>query len=447
MKKRDVLFRIAFLAASLAFTSCQPKAPVPETLIQTAVLSFSESPKPTPTETPGTEVPFSNGELIMSDSFEPGSPLCLTEPVTNSFSASCSDNALSILQADGRRKVDILTMRDLPIELESLSLEAEMLSIASEKAKSDQNNYGLYFEDESGQLQAVRLTSQYFSFETWSRNGEAKIEKKTNVAFSPSIKSAGQKNTLRLDCSSDGCDFFANGSLAGRAPFRISGRTKKVGLFAQSNWDQQFGKVEIRNLTVKKLDGGVESGQSFSIEDPLTSASGVFTGTGLSGAFSKYDAEGFHFSPVIPYGYYGVKGGPALGDVSVSATVKIEVDPGVSGSRFAGLVCRSSLDGMVMAVIRSDGTYSIYRDTPKQPFALLAQRTSDVILPGRAGNKLRLDCVGDQITFYINGAQVESLTSTRYGLRFGRAGLFTKAGGIPNPDIIIFSDFSITEIR
>ena len=100
-----------------------------------------------------------------------------------------------------------------------------------------------------------------------------------------------------------------------------------------------------------------------------------------------------------------------------------------------------------MAVIRADGTYSIYRDTPRQPFALLAQKASSAILPGLAENKLRLDCIGDQITFFINGAQVESLTNTRYELRYGRAGLFTKAGGTPEPDAIIFSDFSITEIR
>jgi hypothetical protein len=447
MKKGLDLFRFSFLAACVVFSACQPKAPQPESLIQTPALSSSESTSPTPGETPNPETPVSHGKLLISDDFEASGSLCLAEPVTKPFSTNCSENALTILQADGRRKVDILMMRELPVELGSFSLEVETLSVSSEKSKSDQNNYGLYFEDESGQIQAVRLISQYFRFETWLKDGEVKVEEKTNLAFSPSIKSAGQSNILRLDCSAIGCDFFANGSLAGRVLIGISSKTKNVGLFAGSNWDQQFGKVEFKNLRVFKLDGGLENAQPISIRDPLTSGSEVFAGTGLSGAFNKYEADGFHFSPVIPYGYYGVKGGPGLGDMTVGVTIRMEISPGVSGSRYAGLTCRSSLEGMVMAVIRVDGTYSIYRDTPRQPFALLAQKASNMILTGYAENKLRLDCVGDQIEFYINGAKVESFTDKRYGLRFGRAGLFTKAGGISEPDAVVFSDFSITEIR
>jgi hypothetical protein len=125
----------------------------------------------------------------------------------------------------------------------------------------------------------------------------------------------------------------------------------------------------------------------------------------------------------------------------------MEIDPSGSSSRYAGLICRSSQDGMYMAVIRADGTYSIFRDTPQRPFALLAERKSDAILNGTTDNSLKLECIGDQINFYINGTQVESLTDMRYGLRFGRSGLFTKAGGDPLPDAIIFKDLRIEEIR
>jgi hypothetical protein len=99
-------------------------------------------------------------------------------------------------------------------------------------------------------------------------------------------------------------------------------------------------------------------------------------------------------------------------------------------------------------VIRSDGIYFIYRDTPSRPMALLARKSSDLIhTGGLAENRLRLDCVGSQLDFYINGSLEESLDDTRMGLNFGRAGLFTKAGGNPNPDAFIFSDFSVREIR
>ena len=120
----------------------------------------------------------------------------------------------------------------------------------------------------------------------------------------------------------------------------------------------------------------------YSITDPLTSPSEVFAGTGLSGAFNKYDADGFHFSPGDPLWILWGKRRTCAWRYVCQATIKMEVAPGVSGSRFAGLVCHSSLDGMITAVIRVDGTYSIYRDTPRQPFALLAQKASAAILPG-----------------------------------------------------------------
>ena len=447
MKKHPGLFQFLFLVSCLAVSACQPKVSQPESLIQTPALFSSESSEVSPTETPNPEPTEVHGELLISDDFESSSSLCKSETAASAFITNCSDNRLTINQSIGRRKVDILVMKELPSQLKSFSLEIETISASGEKAKSDQNNYGFYFIDEGGQYHALRLTAQYFNFETWSKNGEINIEEKTNLAFSPLIKSASQSNTLRLDCSATGCDFFANGNLAGRSPVGISDKAKAVGLFARSDWDQHFGQVEFKKLRVFSLGGDPLNTQLYSMEDPLTSGGQIFAGTGLSGAFNQYEADGFHFSPVIPFGYYGVKGGPALGDMSARVSLNMEISPGVSGSRYAGLVCRSSQEGMVMAVIRADGTYSIYRDTPKQPFALLAQKTSDTILPGLAENKLRLDCIGDQIKFYINEALVESLTDTRYGLRFGRAGLFTKAGGIPDPDAVIFRDFSITEIR
>lgn len=442
---REFLFLA--LTACLAIIACQPSVAQPETLIQTPVLPSSKPAEIVPTETPASEATEIHGEPVILDSFGNNSPLCMAEPGTSAFKLTCSGNELTIGRSKSLRKVDIFLFRDLPIQSGSFSLEVEALSTAAQGVKSDQNNYGYYFVDESGQYHALRLTAHYFEFETWSMNEEIKVEESTNLTFSPLIKSAGQSNALRLDCSTSGCDFFANGSLAGRIPIGINGKVKAIGLFAASGWNQQFGKVQFKNLQANTLPDEQNNNQPYHLEDSLSDSSTIFSGTGLSGAFNRYEADGFHFSPVIPYGHYAVKGGPALGDMSVSATVKMEVESGISGSRYAGVVCRSSQEGMVMAVIRADGTYTIYRDTSQRPFALLAEKSSAAILPGLVENKLRLDCIGDQINFYINDTQVESLTDMRYGLRFGRAGLFTKAGGDPNPDAVVFTNFSITEVR
>ena len=66
---------------------------------------------------------------------------------------------------------------------------------------------------------------------------------------------------------------------------------------------------------------------------------------------------------------------------------------------------------------------------------------------GRSDVEIQMDCIGDTISLSIDGDQVETFTDNRYGIRFGRAGIFTKASGAPFSDAIIFSDFSVNEIR
>ncbi len=447
MEKHTRFFFFFLLTGCLIVSGCQPPVGKPEALVQTPIFPSIESTDSTQTPIPDIEPTEVHGELLFADDFEGDSPFCLAEPDSSAFTSSCFINELTISQSEDRRKVDILFSREVSIQSGAFSFEIEVLSSAAEKSKSDQNSYGIYFIDESGQYHILRLIAQYFDFETWSINEEVKVEEKTNLVFTPLISPSGNRNSLMLNCSEYGCDFFANGHLAGRSSIGITGKVKAIGLLASSEWDQQFGQVKFKDVRIYALPEDQLNSEPYVLQDSLTSGSEIFAGTGLSGAYKEYDSDGFHFSPVIPYGYYGVKSGPGLGDISVSATVRMEITPGVSSSRYAGLVCRSSQDGMIIAIIRANGSYTIYRDTPKQPFAVLAQKSSDAILPGTAENKLQLDCIGNQIDFYINKAKVESLTDTRYGLRYGRAGLFTKAGGIPDPDAVIFSNFSITEIR
>jgi hypothetical protein len=149
----------------------------------------------------------------------------------------------------------------------------------------------------------------------------------------------------------------------------------------------------------------------------------------------------------VPFNFYSAATGPSLADISVEVTITMQIDPGVSGSQFAGVACRASQEGAYLAVIKVDGTYTLFRDTPKRPLAVLARKESDAILPGRESNRLRLDCRGDQIDFFINDTQVASVQDSRYNVSFGRAGLYTKAGSDPNENAIVFSDLLITELR
>ena len=86
-------------------------------------------------------------------------------------------------------------------------------------------------------------------------------------------------------------------------------------------------------------------------------------------------------------------------------------------------------------------------DADNLAFALLAKGEVEDIQSGRIDTKLQLDCIGDQISLYINDVLKESFIDNKFGLRYGRTGLFTKAGGGAQADAAVFRDFSIDEIR
>lgn len=420
-----------------------------DVVVQTPVLAAPAATQTTPTATAESAVELMQGTPLFSNGFISTSALCEPDTAGNTFLSTCANGELTISQSASRRKVDIALIKETPFQADAFSMTLETESTPADAVRTDQNTYGLLFTDNSGYKHVLSISGQFFDYETWEVSADHGIKAiaKYNLTYAPSIKPASQVNHWRLDCSVSACEIYANNSLAGRIPAGINGKAISIGVFAKSGWDQLFGQVKFSNLQVFKLDDERTTDAPFSKEDPLKNESALFSESGLSGAFNTYAADGFHFSPVIPFGNYAVKGGPALADVALEVTVRMAVDPQASSSRYAGLVCRSSQEGMIMAVIRADGTYSVYRDTPGRPFALLAEKASNEIISGLNDNRLRLECIGSQINFFINGQQVESLADTRYGLRFGRAGLFTKAGNAPNPDSVIFSDFSISEIR
>jgi hypothetical protein len=342
--------------------------------------------------------------------------------------------------------VNVYFNRNADFPADAVSIRAEVTSTPPDGLKLDQNQYGLYFIDQDGIYRAIRISGQYFNFETWFQDEDLEIESRHNRVFSPLLKSAGQSNFLELACIESLCQIKINGQLAGRIPSETAEITH-VGIFAAADWDQNFGHVTFSGLDFTEIDPNYPESQTFTLSDDLTSDHSTFSDRGLAGAFHAYEPDGFHFSPVVPFNFYSAGTGPSLADISVEVTVTMQIDPGVSGSQFAGIACRSSQEGAYMAVIKVDGTYILFRDTPQRPLAVLARKASDAILPGIEANHLRLDCRGHQIEFCINGIQVASVTDTRYNVSFGRAGVYTKAGGDPNEDAIVFSDLLISELR
>jgi len=433
-----------FLLMFLVLVSCQSSSPTPEPRIETPALPLESSDTTTDQKSNGVRTEPEGLELPSLPPFMADSPFCEIDE-NNLLVSVCKNGQLTIMRADNPRRVDVFFNREVDFSADSGSIQAEVTSIPPKGLTLDQNQYGIYFIDRDGIYHAVRVFGQYFNFETWSMNEELEIESRYNRVFSPGLKPSGQSNFLELACTESLCELKINGQLAGRIPEGAS-RITRAGLFTAADWDQSFGQVTFSGFKFDEIDPNTPASQIFSLTDDLTEDHASFSDRGLAGAFHSYQSDGFHFSPVVPFNFYSATTGPSLADVSVEVTVTMEVDPGVSGSQFAGIACRTSQEGSYMAVIKVDGTYTLFRDTPQQPLAVLARKASDAILPSREANRLRLDCSGDQIDFYINGIQVASVTDIRYNVSFGRSGLFTKAGGDPNEDAIIFSDLLVTEL-
>jgi hypothetical protein len=54
-------------------------------------------------------------------------------------------------------------------------------------------------------------------------------------------------------------------------------------------------------------------------------------------------------------------------------------------------------------------------------------------------------CSGNTLSFSINDQMVKSLTDKNVDLTYGRAGIYTKSGGDPNEDAIVFSNLVIKQ--
>ena len=383
--------------------------------------------------------------------------LCQAEISTSAFTLTCEDNIISITENKKRRETDISLYRELALNAAQFTLEADVISTAveveneneeedEENIAKNQNTYGFFLVDADNHFQAVRIKDNLFNFESGTKTAELEVEELYEQTYSPSIQASGQTNHWKLACNQQVCELSVNDTLIGRAQIKTEGTIQAVGFFSASTKDETFGKVAISNLVINQEDGLTGEG-SFSNQNDLKSDQGLFSHIGMSGAFHAYEADGYHFSPVVSYNYYAARTSPAIDNVEVGAKVKMTIDPEKSGSQFAGLICRSSQAGMYMAVIRVDGSYSIFRNTPENSFVMLAESVSKAILSGTQENDLILRCEGDEISLTINGELAAAVTDTTNGLNFGKTGLYTKAGSSPNADTIVFSDFMIEGIE
>jgi len=123
--------------------------------------------------------------------------------------------------------------------------------------------------------------------------------------------------------------------------------------------------------------------------------------------------------------------------------VRLEVDEGKLGGpdeNRAGLICRDTGDNYYFFMVTHDGFYGIGIFNDGQT-ALLGQsemQSSVAIHTGVNINHLRADCVGDTLTFYVNGQKVAQVHDPT--LTHGDVGLIAGTFSQPNTDVI-FDNF------
>jgi len=385
-------------------------------------------------ETADEQMPFEVCNLfsIQSDSASP-------------FQVACQQYTAEIsCLADESQDQPVSAYWGFPLATDRFILEANITSLIPKGQAKDMNQYGFFFMDDENVVHKWQMESGFYQLTEEILGDDEEQFPILNTSFSPSIQLANRMNQFRLVCQSMGCEYWVNSELIAKTNTSTPPSVKHIGFFSQKQKDEFFGSIRIENIRVSIPLNAELLPKKFSLVDDLRSDKGTFNNIGLSGAFRNYEEDGFHFSPVVPYGYYGVKTQPAMQNMSISAKVKLNPEHS-SQSMYGGLTCRASQDGMYIAVIRNTGKYSIFRDNVKDPLTLIAQNYSDAVQIDGTPNHLQLDCKGNTIRFYINGILVGSIEDDS-NLQFGRAGFFTKAGQNPHEDAIVFSDFSLEEL-
>ena len=129
------------------------------------------------------------------------------------------------------------------------------------------------------------------------------------------------------------------------------------------------------------------------------------------------------------------------------ADVRMEVDTGkLAGpdENRIGLICRYSGSDYYFFMFTSDGFYGIgiFSGGKAQLLGQSEMKTDVNIKTGLAVNHIRADCVGDTLSFYINGFPIASAKDTT--LKSGDIGLLAGTFSQTGVDVV-FDNFVVTK--
>lgn len=183
-----------------------------------------------------------------------------------------------------------------------------------------------------------------------------------------------------------------------------------------------------------------QSGDTLFFDDFANPASGWERFTSAEGTMD-YDGGGYRFLVNALQANFWSTPGKSFGDV------RLEVDVAKIGGpdeNRMGLLCRFVENNYYFFLLSSDGYITIGKYMGGNVL-LLGQsqmQYSDAVHSGLAVNHLRADCVGDRLTFYVNGQPVAQAQDP--DLTQGEVGLL--AGSFSRPGVdVLFDNFVVLQ--
>ena len=191
---------------------------------------------------------------------------------------------------------------------------------------------------------------------------------------------------------------------------------------------------------LKTAAGGANSNVLFQ-DDFSNSSSGWDQVSGDQG-WTDYKDGAYHIHVDITNSDLWANPGKSFGDVSIE-TDAFKVD-GPDDNDF-GLICRyQDVDNYYFVAAANDGYYVLGKvvDGTQEPLMGDGWAQTDKVYSGTTTNHLRLDCVGDTISFYINGNLMGEATDSDYAT--GDVGLIAGTFGTEGVEVA-FDNFVVTK--
>jgi hypothetical protein len=185
-------------------------------------------------------------------------------------------------------------------------------------------------------------------------------------------------------------------------------------------------------------DGGGQSGGTILYQDDFSDPNSGWNRSNSADGVADY-ADGSYRITVLETNYdIWATAGQSLSDA------RIEVDAtkvGGPDDNDFGVICRlTGTQDFYAFLISSDGYYGIFKSNSEGFAAITGEgmESSSAIHQGETSNRVRADCVGDTLTLFANGTQLQQVTDSE--LLSGDVGLIAGTFSEPGTEML-FDNF------